>query len=347
MTITKLTKSKLLGILLGQIIGDSLGGRYEFQSGEIVKNMIYRDLDKNGFLNILGKGPFDLIAGQVTDDTELALTLFHNLIDNGIYDNNSIATNYIKWCHSNPFDIGITTRNAFDDSINYIDCVNNSIILDKKFYKKNGIHNSSNGCLMRISPLAIFGYLQNIPDNELALYAKDNCNMTNPSEIAIDAVVVYVLSVRYSITSYSRTEIWEYALSKAKTDTVKGFLTGAYKKIRIVTREDGVSLSTDQNIGYLGHAFQNSFYELLHGTSFYNSIVNVISLGGDTDTNACICGALLGAYYGIDNIPNPWIDTILNIEYGNNHITQKNRFVEFPHANPNLAINKLLTILNN
>jgi ADP-ribosyl-[dinitrogen reductase] hydrolase len=34
--------------------------------------------------------------------------------------------------------------------------------------------------------------------------------------------------------------------------------------------------------------------------------------GGDTDTNAAICGALLGAVYGLDAIPTRWVDPVLN-----------------------------------
>ena len=47
-------------------------------------------------------------------------------------------------------------------------------------------------------------------------------------------------------------------------------------------------------------------YELINGTSFYQSMINIIKRGGDTDTNACIAGALLGAYYGSKNIPERW-----------------------------------------
>lgn len=34
--------------------------------------------------------------------------------------------------------------------------------------------------------------------------------------------------------------------------------------------------------------------------------------GGDTDTNAAICGALLGAVYGLDAISAQWVDQVLN-----------------------------------
>jgi hypothetical protein len=34
--------------------------------------------------------------------------------------------------------------------------------------------------------------------------------------------------------------------------------------------------------------------------------------GGDTDTNAAICGAILGAVHGRDAVPDQWVDSLLN-----------------------------------
>lgn len=34
------------------------------------------------------------------------------------------------------------------------------------------------------------------------------------------------------------------------------------------------------------------------------------NLGHDTDTSAAIAGGLAGLYYGVDNIPTHWINTI-------------------------------------
>jgi ADP-ribosyl-[dinitrogen reductase] hydrolase len=34
--------------------------------------------------------------------------------------------------------------------------------------------------------------------------------------------------------------------------------------------------------------------------------------GGDTDTNCAICGALLGAVYGLNAIPERWVNCVLN-----------------------------------
>jgi ADP-ribosyl-[dinitrogen reductase] hydrolase len=38
--------------------------------------------------------------------------------------------------------------------------------------------------------------------------------------------------------------------------------------------------------------------------------VIAVGLGGDTDTTAAITGALAGAHYGYEAIPNRWRDTV-------------------------------------
>jgi len=50
---------------------------------------------------------------------------------------------------------------------------------------------------------------------------------------------------------------------------------------------------------------------LLHAPSVEEAIVDTIRRGGDTDTSAAICGALLGAVHGRESIPQRWVDCLL------------------------------------
>ena len=59
-------------------------------------------------------------------------------------------------------------------------------------------------------------------------------------------------------------------------------------------------------------AFRNTLWQLLNAPSFEAGVVDTVMRGGDTDTNAAICGALLGAVYGLDAIPAQWVDRVLN-----------------------------------
>lgn len=40
--------------------------------------------------------------------------------------------------------------------------------------------------------------------------------------------------------------------------------------------------------------------------------VETVMAGGDTDTNAAICGALLGAVHGVDSLPEQWRAAVLS-----------------------------------
>ncbi|MBV5328994.1 MAG: ADP-ribosylglycohydrolase family protein [Chlorobium sp.] len=53
-------------------------------------------------------------------------------------------------------------------------------------------------------------------------------------------------------------------------------------------------------------AFHDALWQLLHAPSLEEAIVDTVARGGDTDTNAAICGALLRAIYGIDEAPLRW-----------------------------------------
>ena len=65
-----------------------------------------------------------------------------------------------------------------------------------------------------------------------------------------------------------------------------------------------------RQMGWVLTAFQNAVHELLHAPTLEEGVVATVQCGGDTDTNAAICGALLGAVYGREAIPRGWEETI-------------------------------------
>ncbi len=46
------------------------------------------------------------------------------------------------------------------------------------------------------------------------------------------------------------------------------------------------------------------------GVGFEEGLRRVVGLGGDTDTNAAVAGALLGALHGVDGLPAAWLDRL-------------------------------------
>ena len=62
--------------------------------------------------------------------------------------------------------------------------------------------------------------------------------------------------------------------------------------------------------GWVLIAFHNALWQLLHARNLEGGVVDTVMRGGDTDTNAAICGALLGAVHGIEAIPARWAECL-------------------------------------
>ena len=89
----------------------------------------------------------------------------------------------------------------------------------------------------------------------------------------------------------------------------------AVKPILLNTiQEAATSPPTDylNHQGWVLTAFHNAIWQLLHAPNLEDSVVNTIMRGGDTDTNAAICGSLLGAVYGLEAIPTQWVEKVLD-----------------------------------
>ncbi len=82
---TKLLKatatSRAQGCLLGQLAGDALGSLVEFRRPEDLRREY-----PHGVRKLVDGGTCNTIAGQPTDDSEMALMLARMLIDQGTYN---------------------------------------------------------------------------------------------------------------------------------------------------------------------------------------------------------------------------------------------------------------------
>lgn len=48
----------------------------------------------------------------------------------------------------------------------------------------------------------------------------------------------------------------------------------------------------------------------MNTTSYEDCVLTAVNLGDDTDTTAAVAGALAGTAYGMDAIPQEWIDVL-------------------------------------
>lgn len=58
---------------------------------------------------------------------------------------------------------------------------------------------------------------------------------------------------------------------------------------------------------YVVDTIQTVFYHFFRSRNFEDCVVNTVNQGGDADTAGAIMGAMAGAYYGLEQIPDRWV----------------------------------------
>jgi ADP-ribosylglycohydrolase/very-short-patch-repair endonuclease len=275
------------GAVFGALAGDAAGATLEFlqrkptpQEVEIAMQMV-------------GGGVWKTAPGQVTDDGELTLALAHALAGQSTYDPRRSAHFYRKWYLSNPFDVGYATTNALGsgdlNSETLFETVLNNAL-------KMNSESKANGSLMRASVLGVWSATVSVEDAIKA--ARLDAQLTHPNPACQWAGVAYVLAIRHLLLqpgdAAGAFDAAKAALQNDEAEEVRGWLQDAHQEILPACHPSA---------GYIRIAFTHAFYHLLKQSSYPIAIAETLSGGGDTDTNACIVGGLLGALHGSSGIP--------------------------------------------
>jgi ADP-ribosylglycohydrolase/fructose-1,6-bisphosphatase/inositol monophosphatase family enzyme len=260
---------KAHGVLLGQVIGDSLGSRVEGKSSADIDKLFPR-----GVRDLADGGPYHTIAGQPTDDSEMALTLARAILRNHGFERDKVLDAYREWMQTRPIDIGETTERGL-----------------------LGLHTTeseSNGSLMRVSPIGVWA--AGDPARAAAAGREDSA-LTHPNPVCVEACAALCAAIAAGVAGASRKEMAKVALAHCTGDAHEAIKRNA--------------LPEDFGSGLAIVALQNAFYRLSSSASLEDALIATVGCGGDTDTNAAIAGALLGAQYGRDAFPSRWVYPVL------------------------------------
>lgn len=144
----------------------------------------------------------------------------------------------------------------------------------------------ANGALMRISPVGVF--CAHDPDAARD-YARQDARLTHINEVCQDLNAAYA-----------------YAIARAVGEGLgREAVLGLFDPDDVVEPDDYLT-----HMGWVRVAFPNALYQLATAPDFAEALVATITRGGDTDTNAAICGALFGAVVGASGIPKRWRDAV-------------------------------------
>ena len=266
--------------LLSHLAADSLGALVEFQSPESIRREY-----PGGVRELADGGRWDTVAGQPTDDGEMTLALARSIVHSGRYDRVDAKRAYMEWYRSGPFDCGNTIEAGLHEEWNH--------------------ESQANGALMRAVPLGLL--CAGRPITEAREVARLDGGITHPNPVCIGANELYVAAIAHGVDAQpTREELFERIRGWAHDWRVAPSLVTVIETSRNEPPADYTSRE-----GWVLIAFGNALWQLLHAENLEEGIVDSVMRGGDTDTNAAICGGLLGSLEACGELPERWIETLL------------------------------------
>ena len=327
----------VLSCIYGAFYGDVLGSFCELS-----------EYDKNNHNKIFKQIPaFGGEIGQITDDSEMAMSMAYAIMDNPSKEN--IDVNYLyfyygAWSKSGPLDIGIATKKAFEkfDFKQYHPKKSGFKNIQADIYKDN-FFSLSNGFLMRKSTFIAWLFYRfygeiNKTFNEISdtkpllnLYKKikdlshiDN-QCTHPNTEADITSSFYCIMALGALCKLKPNNILykfeclcqnEYFKAKGDEnekkfvdfylDILNTFKSKDFDFYNFFGNKQSSHCVNDKTRGWYGHAFKLVIYYLLNyekyeeGAGFETIMNEICDLGGDTDTNCCIVGGIIGPIFGIE-----------------------------------------------
>ena len=150
---------------------------------------------------------------------------------------------------------------------------------------------------MRVSPIGVWAAGD---PARAARAAREDSALTHPNPVCLEACAAYAAAIAVGVAGASgREAMREAALAQLQRPRARGDRAAASRR----------TTTSPTWAGCWSRCRTRSF--TCASSSFEEALIATVSAGGDTDTNAAICGALLGAALGRAAIPPRWILPVL------------------------------------
>lgn len=281
-------RERVAGCVLGLALGDALGAPFEFRRREEIPDP----------LPAFERSWMGLPPGTWTDDTAMARNLWRSLSASGRLDLGDVFRRHVEWIQSDPPDAGAFTRRVLRAAVDGHSMDDAARIV----WEQRGPEVSAgNGSVMYCAPLGAFRAArpEMLFDEAPALSA-----ITHWDQRCRTACLAVTLAVASLVRGDGHREAVEGAV-RAVIDREGG------EELEYLAAEAGRARPIDgPDMGFTLFTAAIGLQVAAEGLPFEEGLRSVVSLGGDTDTNAAVSGALLGASYGRAGLPDAWLEAL-------------------------------------
>ena len=293
-------KDKVRNALIAGIVGDALGVPVESSTRQ--------ELALCSVKNMLGYGRYDQPEGTWSDDTALTLCTMESLLKG--YDIEDLGKTFCRWLFDGywtstgfVFDAGLTTFLALDrmqtGGVNA--------------FKSGCYHeeDNGNGAIMRMLPVALYFLHEELDD--FLTHVHEISAITHAHPRSKMGCGIYALLIKGLFVCDGKLEAYRFAVQKALDfyGSKPEFKEEMPHFIRILAGHM-TDLAQDEinSSGYLIDTLEASLWCLLKYENTKDIVLAAVNLGLDTDTTGMVAGGLAGLYYGLDGVPQNWIDSL-------------------------------------
>lgn len=300
-------KGKFKGALVGTQVGDALGMPVEGQPPELIEI---------SYGQVTEMMEARLGAGTYTDDTEMMIAIAESLCQVKGIEGKEMANSFLE--NFNP------ARGYGRGTMEVLSLIRSGVSWEEAAGKvfKGGSY--GNGSAMRIAPV---GCLFHNDWEKLKEGAFLSSRITHSHPLALEGACLQALAVGKAIQMDPDDRLDPIIFLEdlrnllnpkekiylKKIDEIKEVLARPRDPGR-VARKLGNDVRVFNSVPAALYSFL-AFHE-----SFEESLIQAVSLGGDTDTIGAMTGAISGAYHGIKGIPHYWLEELEGGEKGSSYI---------------------------
>ncbi|MES9543202.1 ADP-ribosylglycohydrolase family protein [Actinomadura sp. NPDC000600] len=275
-------RSRVVGTVLGSAVGDALGAPFEFgPAGAFSKKYPPGHGDE-----MRAGGGWD--RGEATEDTQMAVLVALSLLERGGLDLPDMFARFQRWAAAEPKDIGLQTENVLAGGHPWD-------LAAARHFQSTG-RAAGNGSLMRASTSAVYF----APAGRAASMdaARRIAALTHGDPAAWEGTAIFHDLVRAALDGADPIAALPEVLPHVHPDHRDRYA-------RVLSTGWHPDDATEFN-GAVWPCLASAAWAVRTTGSFEEALRAAIDLGGDTDTVAAVTGALAGAVYGQEAIPERW-----------------------------------------
>lgn len=305
----QLTRERVEGMVFGIAVGDALGLPVETWSAERIASELGRVTELGPtHLNPFLKGK-SLPLGTWSDDAQLTIAMFNAFADAGGYSLNAILDRHIEAFNDTTLGWGGSTIAGVRAVIEGGD----PLAADFGRKLKSG---TGNGIPMKVAGVATYlaATGRTVPD--MIEIMKDICLLSHRTTVAAQAGLAHVAGLLYCLSSsaqdFSVQRFIEVvtAASRFGSSIFADFgprddLTQRLETLDFMRTRSPQEIIEAFGAGecYVFHSLPFSYAFFLRNPLQFDAVVDAISAGGDTDSNAALVAGLQGALLGKAYLP--------------------------------------------